>query len=118
MNMEFCLKLFSFKHTSLSLWQMGILGWEILLKSDFPSVWRGVDTAKPYLHFFLIAKLMTGCSSQTPWEGGLYKLRMLFKDDYPSSPPKCELEPFQRTRSLFATNLDSVVVQVVCVDQH
>ena len=27
---------------------------------------------------------------QTPWEGGLYKLRMLFKDDYPSSPPKCK----------------------------
>lgn len=27
---------------------------------------------------------------QTLWEGGLYKLRMLFKDDYPSSPPKCE----------------------------
>ncbi|GAB1300712.1 SUMO-conjugating enzyme UBC9 [Apodemus speciosus] len=26
--------------------------------------------------------------SQTPWEGGLFKLRMLFKDDYPSSPPK------------------------------
>ncbi|KAI4889603.1 hypothetical protein NFI96_014623 [Prochilodus magdalenae] len=24
----------------------------------------------------------------TLWEGGLYKLRMLFKDDYPSSPPK------------------------------
>ena len=27
----------------------------------------------------------------TPWEGGLFKLRMLFKDDYPSSPPKCKL---------------------------
>lgn len=27
---------------------------------------------------------------QTLWEGGLYKLRMLFKDDYPSSPPKCK----------------------------
>uniref|UniRef100_A0A8B9PNG1 Ubiquitin conjugating enzyme E2 I n=1 Tax=Apteryx owenii TaxID=8824 RepID=A0A8B9PNG1_APTOW len=31
--------------------------------------------------------------SQTPWEGGLFKLRMLFKDDYPSSPPKCKFEP-------------------------
>lgn len=29
-------------------------------------------------------------SQQTPWEGGLFKLRMLFKDDYPSSPPKCK----------------------------
>ncbi|EGW04402.1 SUMO-conjugating enzyme UBC9, partial [Cricetulus griseus] len=32
-------------------------------------------------------------SCQTPWEGGLFKLRMLFKDDYPSSPPKCKFEP-------------------------
>ncbi|KAK2502309.1 hypothetical protein MC885_013209 [Smutsia gigantea] len=32
-------------------------------------------------------------SQQTPWEGGLFKLRMLFKDDYPSSPPKCKFEP-------------------------
>ncbi|KAF7475026.1 SUMO-conjugating enzyme UBC9-like [Marmota monax] len=28
----------------------------------------------------------------TPWEGGLFKLQMLFKDDYPSSPPKCKFE--------------------------
>ena len=27
---------------------------------------------------------------QTPWEGGLYQIRMIFKDDYPTSPPKCE----------------------------
>jgi len=25
----------------------------------------------------------------TPWEGGLFKLRLIFKDDYPSTPPKC-----------------------------
>lgn len=24
----------------------------------------------------------------TPWEGGLYRGQMLFKDDYPSTPPK------------------------------
>ncbi|XP_048201722.1 SUMO-conjugating enzyme UBC9-like [Perognathus longimembris pacificus] len=30
---------------------------------------------------------------ETPWEGGLFKLWMLFKDDYPSSPPKCKFEP-------------------------
>lgn len=29
----------------------------------------------------------------TSWEGGLFKLRMLFKEDYPSSPPKCKFEP-------------------------
>ncbi|ELK30135.1 Myosin regulatory light polypeptide 9 [Myotis davidii] len=32
-------------------------------------------------------------SSPTPWEGGLFKLRMLFKDDYPSSPPKWKPHP-------------------------
>ncbi|CAF0738886.1 unnamed protein product [Brachionus calyciflorus] len=26
----------------------------------------------------------------TNWDGGLFKLRMLFKEDYPSSPPKYE----------------------------
>ena len=30
------------------------------------------------------------CTHQTSWEGGLYKLRMIFKDDYPTSPPKCK----------------------------
>jgi ubiquitin-conjugating enzyme E2 I len=29
----------------------------------------------------------------TPWDGGLYKLRMIFKDDYPATPPKCKFEP-------------------------
>jgi ubiquitin-conjugating enzyme E2 I len=29
----------------------------------------------------------------TIWEGGLYKLRMIFKDDFPSTPPKCRFEP-------------------------
>lgn len=29
----------------------------------------------------------------TAWENGLYSLRMLFKEDYPSSPPKCKFEP-------------------------
>lgn len=29
----------------------------------------------------------------TIWEGGLYKIRMLFKDDYPTTPPKCKFEP-------------------------
>nr|XP_034355738.1 SUMO-conjugating enzyme UBC9-like [Arvicanthis niloticus] len=28
----------------------------------------------------------------TPWEGGLFKLRMLFKDNYLSSPPKYKFE--------------------------
>lgn len=40
------------------------------------------------LTIFVITYLL-----QTPWEGGLYKLRMIFKDDYPSSPPKCKFEP-------------------------
>lgn len=31
--------------------------------------------------------------AQTPWEGGLYKLKMYFTDDYPMLPPKCKFEP-------------------------
>lgn len=30
----------------------------------------------------------------TPWEGGLYKLRMIFKEDYPITPPKCKSTAF------------------------
>lgn len=26
----------------------------------------------------------------TDWEGGVYKVRMEFSDDYPSRPPKCK----------------------------
>ncbi|XP_031631880.1 SUMO-conjugating enzyme UBC9-B-like [Contarinia nasturtii] len=29
----------------------------------------------------------------TPWENGSYKLQMVFKDDYPISPPKCKFAP-------------------------
>ncbi|KAG9476959.1 hypothetical protein GDO78_002376 [Eleutherodactylus coqui] len=36
----------------------------------------------------------------TPWEGGLFKLRMLFKDDYPSSPPKCKYSEIPWSPSL------------------
>ncbi|KAI8125993.1 SUMO-conjugating enzyme UBC9 [Lucilia cuprina] len=31
--------------------------------------------------------------AKNPDVGGLYKLRMIFKDDYPTSPPKCKFEP-------------------------
>ena len=29
----------------------------------------------------------------TSWQGGNYRLTMTFKDDYPSSPPKCKFDP-------------------------
>ena len=29
----------------------------------------------------------------TDWEDGLFKIKMVFKDDYPSSPPKCKFDP-------------------------
>jgi ubiquitin-conjugating enzyme E2 I len=29
----------------------------------------------------------------TSWEGGLYKGQMIFKDDYPSTPPKVKFVP-------------------------
>uniref|UniRef100_A0AAQ4RMF7 UBC core domain-containing protein n=1 Tax=Gasterosteus aculeatus aculeatus TaxID=481459 RepID=A0AAQ4RMF7_GASAC len=47
-----------------------------------------------YALVLFVVYATNGCvSPQTPWEGGLFKLRMLFKDDYPSSPPKCKFEP-------------------------
>ena len=27
------------------------------------------------------------------WEGGLYKVRMEFSEEYPSKPPKCKFTP-------------------------
>eukprot|EP00056_Hartaetosiga_gracilis_P001603 m.46035 g.46035 ORF g.46035 m.46035 type:complete len:159 (+) comp10705_c1_seq1:85-561(+) len=29
----------------------------------------------------------------TPWEGGFYKLKMIFSEDYPLQPPKCQFDP-------------------------
>ncbi|OXA47336.1 SUMO-conjugating enzyme UBC9-B [Folsomia candida] len=29
----------------------------------------------------------------TLWEGGMYKLRMLFRPEYPATPPKCQFIP-------------------------
>ncbi|KAI1315038.1 E2 SUMO-conjugating protein ubc9 [Mortierella claussenii] len=31
--------------------------------------------------------------ANTPWEGGVYKLVLIFPDDYPSKPPKCKFVP-------------------------
>lgn len=41
------------------------------------------------IFFCLITSHMSFIICQTPWEGGCYTLRMVFKDDYPSTPPKC-----------------------------
>ena len=29
----------------------------------------------------------------TPWEGGTYKLRMNFTEEYPAAPPVCKFTP-------------------------
>eukprot|EP00558_Chaetoceros_sp_UNC1202_P007097 CAMPEP_0197244050 /NCGR_PEP_ID=MMETSP1429-20130617/9289_1 /TAXON_ID=49237 /ORGANISM="Chaetoceros sp., Strain UNC1202" /LENGTH=159 /DNA_ID=CAMNT_0042704349 /DNA_START=37 /DNA_END=516 /DNA_ORIENTATION=+ len=29
----------------------------------------------------------------TDWEGGIYKVRMEFSEEYPSKPPKCKFDP-------------------------
>ena len=32
----------------------------------------------------------------TLWEGGAYKIRMIFKDDYPSSPVNIKIKNFSK----------------------
>ena len=29
----------------------------------------------------------------TPWEGGCYKISMVFTDEYPAKPPQCKFDP-------------------------
>jgi len=29
----------------------------------------------------------------TPWEGGVYNLRLIFPEDFPAKPPKCQFTP-------------------------
>ena len=60
---------------------------------------------------------------QTPWEGGQYKLRMIFKDDYPSSPPKCKFEPplFHPNVYPSGNNSDSFIgknILILCDNQE
>lgn len=46
--------------------------------------------------------------TQTPWEGGTYKLKMFFPEEYPSKPPKCTspyLTPGKFTPPLFHPNV-------------
>merc|ERR1712130_307960 len=31
--------------------------------------------------------------ANTPWEGGTYKMKMFFPEEYPSKPPKCKFTP-------------------------
>ena len=37
----------------------------------------------------------------TPWEGGLYKGQIIFKDDFPTTPPKVTHELYYKSDSLF-----------------
>lgn len=52
--------------------------------------WKEIGKSNTFKSIAFVLKFVI---LQTPWEGGLYKLRMIFKDDYPSSPPKCKFEP-------------------------
>eukprot|EP00042_Codosiga_hollandica_P021944 m.78725 g.78725 ORF g.78725 m.78725 type:complete len:160 (+) comp50596_c0_seq1:38-517(+) len=42
---------------------------------------------------FMIWECAIPGKKDTLWEPGLYKLKMLFSEDYPSAPPKCKFEP-------------------------
>uniref|UniRef100_A0A2K6U5U4 SUMO-conjugating enzyme UBC9 n=1 Tax=Saimiri boliviensis boliviensis TaxID=39432 RepID=A0A2K6U5U4_SAIBB len=63
-------------------------------RKDHPSGFVAVPTKNPDGTMNLMNwKCAIPGKKRTPWEGGLFKLRMLFKNDYPSSPPKCTFEP-------------------------
>lgn len=76
---------------------MNLMNWECAIPGK-----KGVRICQSCFHIIvptgvapltmdLMLLLLFCCAClQTPWEGGLFKLRMLFKDDYPSSPPKCK----------------------------
>lgn len=50
----------------------------------------------------------------TSWEGGSYKLEMMFKDDYPLSPPICVFKP-----SIFHVNIyDDGLVCLSILDEE
>ena len=40
--------------------------------------------------------LTHSCNCQTKWSGGLYKLKLIFPEEYPSKPPKCECSWLRR----------------------
>ena len=81
---------------------LNLMNWECSIPGLFypffdtsASCWllRSINrTHNPRLGTLLHFSLFTGKKS-TAWDGGSYKLRMIFKDDYPTTPPKCKFEP-------------------------
>ena len=44
-----------------------------------------------YIHILFTIHILG--KKNTPWDGGLYKGQIIFKDDYPSTPPKVKFVP-------------------------
>ena len=42
---------------------------------------------------FLILRFGIPGKKGTPWEGGLYKGKIIFKEDFPTTPPKVQFVP-------------------------
>lgn len=58
----------------------------------FAFVARPIKNSDGTLNLFSWDCLIPG-RKNTPWAGGNYRLKMTFKEDYPSSPPKCKFDP-------------------------
>ncbi|KAF9988378.1 E2 SUMO-conjugating protein ubc9 [Mortierella antarctica] len=48
----------------------------------------------------------------TPWEGGVYKLVLIFPEDYPSKPPKCMVAENMTNKVCTGSRLTSIVQDV------
>ncbi|XP_036295657.1 SUMO-conjugating enzyme UBC9-like [Pipistrellus kuhlii] len=84
-------------------------------RKDHPFGFVAVPTKNPDGTLNLMEwKCAVPGKSGTAWEGGLFKLRLSFKDDYPFSPPTCQFVP-----PLFHPNVyPSGVVCLSILDEH
>ena len=57
-----------------------------------PSISRPMKNSDGSFNLMLWEYAIPG-KKNSPWDGGLYRGQMIFKDDYPSTPPKVKFVP-------------------------
>uniref|UniRef100_A0A914XDF0 SUMO-conjugating enzyme UBC9 n=1 Tax=Plectus sambesii TaxID=2011161 RepID=A0A914XDF0_9BILA len=67
------------------------------------------------LNLFRWICAIPGCKG-TPWEGGLYKMIMLFDEDYPLMPPRCKFEPALFHPNIYSTG--NVCLSILDASKH